>query len=555
MTTQLQVGDYISISSPLAHPGFHSIVEDFTTRVFKEEGSKKIKEALKEASLTDLTDSYNWRVRDLIENQRGLIKWVVVEQNEAEAPEPMVLKVEDVQIVHRPTFKKEDRVQLKSLTGLSYLKNLTENSIGTIETVYLCEYEVKFDSLGYALVIPEGNLGTHIEPPTVPEEPVMPTEREPSSFRLSTYTAKRHRWRPSANIFQLVATKLAEVKEKPNWVLKTDGAFGNGTQKVAEDIQREYNLSPVDGQVGTGTWKAITPDLGTWRPPLRLRIAECQCSWEAGSKGYGYYGLIPYEGWWNWGIWNVNRGSARTLTSLGGANHLHAKIKAADAAGQGGRSIAAEVAEWFGSENGRKTQVGSYFLKYTIKPSLKNLVKAGWPIDRLGFSSLAELDSIEEIAEVDAKLATIGLFEERLILHACDITVNSGAGGYFPKKSPRQWDKIKAYDLPWPEDKLPPKDVYKEAFAQAFDCTIESDRFYCTSSTRDTYMEALNTCLWTICKTDEQRLALSAELQARCVIDQWREMVIQRRRAAAWPEGHVFQSSDYSMKEDFGIGI
>lgn len=388
------------------------------------------------------------------------------------------------------------------------------------------------------------------DPPGGGEDPV----REPASFKLSTYTAKKGRWRPSANIFQLVSTKLSEVKSQPNWAIEEDGAFGNGTDAVAKEIQTAYGLT-ADGQVGSGTWKAVTPDLGTWRPPLRLRIAECQCSWEAGSKGYGYYGLIPYEGWWNWGIWNVNRGSAKTLTSLGGASHLHSRIDAADAAGQGGGPIAAEVAEWFNGKTGRETQVGIYFLNQTIKPSIKNLVRAGWDITVLGFASLDELNALTDIAEVDQHLEQVTPFIERLILHACDVTVNSGAGGYFPQKSPRQWDRSNGRGHEWPHDRLPFMEDCKKAFEEAFNCTIESNTSYCTSDTRDTYAVALNKCLWEICQDDEQRIALAAELQARCVIDQWRDAVIERRRAAAWAEGHRFQGSPYCMRTDFGIGI
>jgi len=393
------------------------------------------------------------------------------------------------------------------------------------------------------------------EEPDKPEVPEMP-DREAASFKLSTYTAKKGRWRPSANLFQLVSTKLSEVKSRPDWALEEDGAFGTGTETVAKAIQSDYSLT-ADGLVGSGTWKAVTPDLGTWRPPLRLRIAECQCSWEAGSKGYGYYGLIPYEGWFNWGIWNTNRGSAKTLTSLGGAAHLHNKIDAADAEGAtaAGNAIAAEVAEWFNSKDGRETQVGSYFLTQTIRPSLKNLLKAGWQVERLGFASAAEIDALDDVKAVDEHLASVDPFIERLILHACDITVNSGAGGYFPKKSPRQWDRTNGRGHEWPHDRLPFMDRCKKAFEEAFGCTITSNTFYCTSDTRDTYAEAMQRCLWDICQDDEQRIALAAELQARCVIDQWRDAVIERRRAAAWAEGHKFQGSHYCMKDDFGIGI
>ena len=336
-----------------------------------------------------------------------------------------------------------------------------------------------------------------------------------------------------------------------------DGVFGTGTKKVARAIQSAYKLGD-DGEVGKGTWRAITPALGTWRPPLRLRIAECQCTWEAGKKGYNYLGLIPYEGWWNYGIWNVNRGSARTLVALGGASSLISKINQADSQDRtdntyAGKGIANDVAYWFGSKEGIKTQVGSYFLKYTIRPSIRNITKVGFDIQKLGFDDLDQLENITDIDELDGRLATVSPFYERLILQACDITVNSGAGGYFPKKSPRAWQSTGS--IAWPEDKLPFREKVKAIYAETFGGNIPDDYTYLRSDTRDTYRDALKRCLWEVCQTDEQRIALIAELQSRCIIDRWREMVIRRRRAAAWPEGHNFQGSFFCMPRHFGIGI
>jgi len=395
--------------------------------------------------------------------------------------------------------------------------------------------------------------------PEVPEEPEMP-EREPAAFRLSFFSAQNGRHRPSANLLQLVASKLAEVKNEPGWALSADGVFGNGTEATAKAIQAAYGLT-ADGVIGKGTWRATTPDLGTWRPPLRFRIMENQCTWEAGKSTYGYYGLIKWEGWYNYGVYNVNKWSARTLVTLGGAGHLRDKIDQADSLWAEGsedsraksREVAAEVGYWFGSKVGRETQWGPYFLKYVLKPSVKNLANLGWDVTKLGFASLDECLGIDDAAAMDEHLAQMSPFYERLLLQACDITINSGAGGYFPKKSPRSWGGHG--DEAWPTEKLPFKEEAKQIYAETFGGEIPNDYVYLTSDTRDTYRDALKRCLDELCQNDEQRIALIAELQARCVIDKWRGDVIRRRRAVAWPEGHAFQQSFFCMSEHFGIGI
>lgn len=423
----------------------------------------------------------------------------------------------------------------------------------TLESSFLKNYSFAFDLVFSDEDLTNGRLRRLqiVEEVKPPEVTPMPPEREAASFKLSSYSAKKGRNRPSANIFQLVATELANRLNKPEWALTADGIFGSGTEKIAKEIQTHFNLT-ADGVVGGGTWGAITPSLESWRPALRLRIAECQCSWEAGSNTYGYHGIIPSEGWWNYGIWNVNKGSAKTLTTYGGASYLHSKIDYADQLSLSGDAPASEVGDWFGMAAGRETQIGSYFLKQVLRPSIKNLVGAGWDIALLGFSSLDELDAISTSEEVDAHLAMVAPFHERLILAACDVTVNSGAGGYYPQKSPRCWDSS---SVPWPAEQLPFKEECKQAFAQAFGGTISSDTTYLTSDTRETYKQALNQCLWQICQTDEQRIMLTGELQARCVIDAWRDAVIERRRAASWKDGHRFQGSFYCMLTSFGIGI
>ena len=409
-------------------------------------------------------------------------------------------------------------------------------------------------------------------------EPQVVEKNKPMEpYRLSFFAVKKGRNRPATNMFQLVATKLGELKNEP-WALTPDGIFGPGTDKIAKAIQSHYEIG-VDGIVGKGSWRAMTPDLPSdWRAPLRFRIAECQCTFESGTKGYGYYGAIFREGWFNYGIWNCNRWSAKRMLQLGGApGHLADVVDKADAAFRKYKkaweaadkiedeeardkaieaaqplkaiayNIASEVGEWYGSKIGRKTQVGKYFLLETLKPSIKNLVNVGFEIENFGISSLDELDSVDKIPN------QLEPFYERLLTLSCDITINSGPGGFQPKKTPRAWGGHGSEV--WPSDRLPEKDAVKKIYSEVWGKEIPDDYTYLPSDTRDTYRQALKRCLWELCKTDEQRIELIAELQARCIVSTWRSMVLQRRRCVARKEGGSFQMSYYCLGEHFSLGI
>ncbi len=411
------------------------------------------------------------------------------------------------------------------------------------------------------------------QPPDPPEPGVPPT----MTYRLTYVALKKGRNRPGTNTLQLAATKLGELKGKPEWGLTADGAFGNGTDSVVKSIQAHYGLT-ADGVVGKNTWHAMTPDLASWRAPMKFRIAECQCTYESGTKGYGYYGAIYVEGWFNYGIWNCNRWSAKRMLQLGGAPaHLTDTVDKADAAYREYKKeyeaakkiedeqereaaeaeamksrddafkIAAPVAQWYGSNAGRTTQVGDYFLIETLKPSIRNLVRVGFDIVNFGINSLDDLQSPDDIPN------NLEPFYERLLALSCDITINSGPNGFFPKKSPRAWQSEGA--TAWPANKLPFKEEAKQIYSEVFGAPIPDDYTYITSDTRQTYADALTRCLSELCHTDEQAIELIAELQSRCIVDLWRDMVIRRRRSVAWKEGFNFQGTYYNIGEHFGLGI
>jgi hypothetical protein len=414
------------------------------------------------------------------------------------------------------------------------------------------------------------------EPPD--PEPPEPEEPPTATYRLTYVALKKGRNRPGTNMLQMAATKLGELKSKPEWSLTADGVFGTGTENVVKSIQEFYGLT-ADGVAGTKTWHAMTPDLGSWRAPLYLRIAECQCTFESGTKGYGYFGAIYYEGWFNYGIWNCNRWSAKKVLELGGAGHMTAKVDAADAkymeyknaweaaqdiedeaqkeaAEAAAREIkaeafemASEVGAWYGSSVGRETQIGSYLLTYTVKPSIKNLVRAGYAIENFGIESLDDLQTVEDIP------VYLAPFYERLLTQSCDITVNSGPGGFFPHKSPRAWDAKESGDHTWPAERLPFKEPAKTIYSEEFGQPIPDDFTYVTSDSSEPYAESLRRIHAELCQSDEQQIEVTAELQARCIIEQWRNMVIERRRCVARKDGHSFQGTYYNIGEQFGLGV
>jgi hypothetical protein len=354
------------------------------------------------------------------------------------------------------------------------------------------------------------------------------------AYRLSFFALKEGMDRPATYLLQHVLNQLAEIHNHPAWKkIDVDGGFGPGTTAAVKTAQEFYKIG-ADGVVGKDTWRAITPDLDTYATPLHLRIAECQCSWESGKHGFEFWGIIPQEGWPNFGIWNVNKESLQMLLASFGQQSLYALRDSNPAA----------VADACGSIVGREAQVGSYFLKYLLKPSLQNLAKIGFSADLLGLPS-----EINTTADLPSRLAP---FYERLLTLAVDITVNAGAGGFFPMKTPRAWSGSK--DMQWPE-RLPAKTEVQRVYSEVFGKPIASDFDYVTSATRDTYRVALKRCLDELCSDDEQRLALIAELQGRCTIDTWRAEVTRRRRACAWAEGCTFQGTQYVLSEHFGIGV
>ena len=463
-----------------------------------------------------------------------------------------------VKLYRRSEYKAGDQIVLVKIPETEkepFLKIGARATVGEVtwDGVYL-EFDDDPEKDTRRIGLSEDCVERHKPDTPVVVAPLEPKEKPPMEpYRLSFISLKKGRNRPATNMFQMVCSQLATALDKPDWKLNADGDFGPGTDKIARAVQKHYALT-VDGWIGKNSWLAMTADLpDEWRAPLRYRIAECQCTFESGKRGYGYYGVIPYEGWYNYGIWNCNRYSAKRMLQLGGASHLRDEVDKADSMWKDGADnseadkVAYEVAYWYGSKVGRETQTGIYFLKETILPSIKNLLGVGFPIEAFGISSLDDLDSVQKIPD------RLDPFYERLLTLSCDITVNSGASGFQPKKSPRAWDGTGTME--WPTDRLPDKEAVKKIFEEVFGGTISSDNDFVRSDSRDSYRQALKRNLWEVCKTDEQRIELIAELQGRCIIEKWRTIILQRRRCVARKEGGRFQSAHYCMSEHFGIGV
>jgi len=351
-----------------------------------------------------------------------------------------------------------------------------------------------------------------------------PMRTKPERYAL--YVVQKGDRTPACMIMQLSFNNLMESGVLSGTPLVVDSIYGLKTEAVVKDFQSQLGTQP-DGLVGKNTWAAIIDKLpGDWRPPLRLRMMNWMDTYENGSrrKGFSAYNIIPKEGWYNFGVFNTNKESAKTVLRMGGAGHLAGVIE----------TQPMDVADWFGSKEGRQAQL-DYTDQYIIPPSIRNLERVGL---NLPVSSIEALpDTFDDP------------WMERLFVLSCDITVNSGAGGFRPYKSPRQWD---GGQYPWPSDRLPAKADCKAIFSEEFGKKIPSDYEYVTSDSRDTYGNALKRCLEELCRTNEQKIELVGELQARCVISTWRDLIIQRRRSIARAKGHYFQGGRPGCL-DFGV--
>jgi hypothetical protein len=280
-----------------------------------------------------------------------------------------------------------------------------------------------------------------------------------------------------------------------------------------------------------------------------MRIAELENSYENGDRmGFGAYNVVKFEGWPNFGIWNINfprkYGGEIAYSSLG----FMLRYAGREDLFKYDPGQPEVIAKFLGSEEGVNVQLHQYMNQWIIGPAIRQLREVGFDFEE------------DEEKEFDQK--TYSPFYQRLIALACDIAVNSGPYGFFPKCVPRIWDGVGI--LAWSgADYLPSIDECITAFEVEFKCHIPAeDQFSVRVDSRTPYRNALKKCLWDICKNDEQRINLIAELQARAIPpkatggdETLQALVLRRRRSVARKDGYSFQGVRFHMGDHFGIGV
>lgn len=377
-------------------------------------------------------------------------------------------------------------------------------------------------------------------------------EEPPMEFSYSHFVVNHGDRNPRCMIYQLAANKLAELTGKQDIyagkidaVLGVDGIAGSAFDRSAKAVQEHFSLDPVDRIIGKNTWTAMTQELGTWRPPLRIRIAEQQNSFENGSRSnaFGAYNKVSFEGWYNYGIWNVNCMDGNMPGSSLGIMLAMASRKDL---WQYNPSKPEMIAGFLAGPTGRKVQLYDYMNRYVIQPAIDNL-------NAIGFS--LSVQSAEKLP------LTTDSFEERLLALACDIAVNSGPAGMFGSRFPWVWDGSGVIE--W-DDVLPDQDAIIKIYEEIYDLKVQSktaqnrsDRF-----SRSNARKALLRCMKEVCKTDEERINLLADMQARCVpprntggSETLQELVLRRRRCVGRLGGYRFQGAHFDTQKTFGIGV
>lgn len=493
--------------------------------------------------LTDTT-ALPLRVRVVDYKDRGsdaymLRPYIVAEQDVDEPGAPVVLDVQYVRLAHRPKFQIGDRVRTATSD-----ENQKE---GTVTAIRYCAYVVKFDDEVPEVRVEEalleqiddsGEVEPPIEPPTEPEGPMEP-------FSYSKYVVKRGQRTPRAMLYQAAANQLSQVLGNQAMHVGTvDGITGQAFTDSSTAVQTHYGIT-VDNVVGSGTWGKMTEDLGSWRPPLRWRIGEQQNTFENGGRqnAFGAWNIVSFEGWPNYGLWNCNcmdgnmaGSSIGMLLSMAGRKDLW----------QYDPSQPEIIADFLASKPGREAQLYDYMDRYVIQYAIDNLKIVGIDIGVVTAANLPE---------------TLESWNERILALCCDFSVNSGPVGMFSSRFPRIWDGEGL--VKW-DDTLPDRDaciaIYEEVYGIKVGNT--NQQYNGTKYPRDKSREAMRRCVQEVASTQEEKINLIADLQARCIYardlsgpETLQDLVLRRRRCVARLGGYTFQGTPYDTQKTFGVGI
>lgn len=391
-----------------------------------------------------------------------------------------------------------------------------------------------------------------LEQPKPPIEEGEPSEEKPpmpEPFAYSHFIVKRGQRTPRAMIYQAAANKLAEVLGKPEMAAGgVDGITGQDFTDSSTAVQEHFwPGEKPDNKIGSGTWGKMTEQLGGWRPPLRWRIAEQQNSFENGGRqnAFGAWNVVKFEGWPNYGLWNANcmdgnmgGSSIGIMLSMAGRKDLW----------QYDPTYPEEIADFLASKLGREVQLHGYMNKYVIRPAIRNLKIIG--ID-IGVENAEDLlpDTLEDP------------WYERMLALCCDFAVNSGQVGQFGSRFPRVWDGDGL--LRW-DEVLPDQDACIAIYEEVYGIKVASKTQQYNGATypRDKSREAMRRCVQEVAQTQEEKINLIADLQARCIYakdisgpESLQELIIRRRRCVGRLGGFGFQGTHYDTQKDFGIGM
>ncbi|KKM83185.1 hypothetical protein LCGC14_1312030, partial [marine sediment metagenome] len=395
--------------------------------------------------------------------------------------------------------------------------------------------------------------------PVIPEEPepsipeplpkVPKPEESVEPFAYSQFIVERGQRTPRAMLYQAAANQLAEVLGKPEMAAgAVDGITGQAFTDSSTAIQEHfYPGETPDNKIGSGTWGKMTEQLGSWRPPLRWRITEQQNSFENGGRqnAFGAWNIVKFEGWPNYGLWNCNcmdgnmaGSSIGMLLAMAGRKDLW----------RFDPKKPEYIADFLASKEGRKAQLHDYMDRWVIGPAIRNLGIIGIDVG---------VQNAEDLPD------TLDPWYERLLALCCDFAVNSGSVGQFSSRFPRVWDGdgLRKWD-----DVLPNQDACIAIYEEVYGIKVASKTRQYNGGhkyPRDKSREAMRRCVQEVAQTQEEKINLIADLQARCIYaknlgegrEDLQELVLRRRRCVARLGGYVFQGTDYDTQRDFGIGV
>lgn len=326
--------------------------------------------------------------------------------------------------------------------------------------------------------------------------------------------------------------------------LRSDGDFGDKTDKVARDYQAKKKLH-VDGEIGGGTWPVLLNEAygKGFNPDLMIRIME-MVAWNEVSNHRNVYGMaedeirdkngVPDGAGANFGLAQHNRkGSMETLLRMSSRTDLLQKYHTTDKT-----VVNEDIQEWMGSPQGIQYQ-NEYFKIKIYEPAfdyIPTLGLEGWKDDPQLYP-----------------------YWERLVAMLCDSRVQSG--GFFSRHRPfwktlepeykndaryrelyygKGWDALLGEHIKYSELKV--------AWFSKMSSLEESDN-HAPKTNKQLMRQLLK-----LIPDPETKLVLLAQWHSRSCSSRWWKKVESRRMLIATDNGKV-NGASLRLYEHFGIGI